>query len=903
MSQQQSIKLSIKGLFTTPSELSAAPEGAMEKAQNVDSDSEGIMKPRRGLDDYGAAFGSGTDRARKIFTFGSAVLVHYGSSMAWSQGPSYPFTAYAGTFSEPGQRITAAESNKNFYFTTAAGVKKIDTLALEPKEVGVPKAIHFDLSASGTSGFLPASNSVNYRVVWGYRDQNGNLILGAPSQVQAFTAGGTACNVSITIYIPSGISASHFVQVYRSAKVGAGITPSLELALVYERAVTSAEILAGSMTGITDIADDAIRGASLYTSPSFGGSVVANDQPPLCKVIGKFKSYMMYCNTVSKYRLQFSLLGTGSTAASLQAGDKIRIGTREYTGAATEAAMQFKVVGGTGGAATTGFPSEDIRQTSLSLCKAINSDSSSPCYAFYLSDSLTTPGLILLEERGIGSASGFALWVSRSGAFSPSSLGLTQSVTLTTGTNLVTVSGSTVPAPGDTVDFSAVTAGGVATDTTYYVINSTASSYQISLTKGGSPVVISSSGTGTARLPVSAKNELALNRVYYSKSDQPESVPLLNYRDIGAADKAILIAKQLRESFIVLKEDGCYRISGEAPFNVDLIDSTQQLIGPETAVVLNNAIYALTTQGVIVITDGGAQVIDLPIENDILRLFGSAIDTIRSVGFAIPYETSRKYILYLPLTSADTYARQAIVYNTFTRVWTNYVLDKTCGILYPPSDKLIMGSAIKNGLDLERKKFDFSDYVDFWKTETLTDQDGAVLTVTGSDSIEIGDLMYQSDTVYSFVTAVDGIGTVTTLDPVVFTLGPIKVYKAIKTRIKWIVEVGPSPAISKQFSELALFYRRYFPGTAYAKFSSDVAPGVVSVPIAGDSQSGGWGLFGWGDAPWGGDNSRKPVRVAVPREHQRCSQLSIEIEHSYAFADWEIQGTAFLYTAGSHVIG
>jgi hypothetical protein len=663
------------------------------------------------------------------------------------------------------------------------------------------------------------------------------------------------------------------------------------------------------MTGVIDRADDVLRGAFLYTAPSLGGVVVANDQPPLAKVVAKFKSYGMYCNTTSKYRQKITLLGTGSSSSSLQSGDTLRIGTRVYTAgnseAVTGAGGNYYCVGGAGGIATTTFPSEDIKRTALSLCKIINQDPSATFYGFYISDSSTTPGDILIEERSIGSTVGFGVWSSRSGCFSPSSLSTTQAVTITSSGNLIIPTTTTVPTVGNSIIFTSLTGGaGLATNTVYYVVNATTTTYQLSATKGGSVITITTNGSGTAAIFVEAKNEQSLNRIYYSKSEQFEAVPLLNYRDVGAADKKILMAMQLRESFIVLKEDGCYRLSQEAPFQIDLIDSTQQLIGPDTAVVLNNSIFALTTQGIITIGDGGAQVIDLPIESNILSLIGSSIDTIRSIAFAVAYETDRKYILFLPKVSTDTYPTQAIVYNTFTKAWTTWAMSKTYGVVDPRQDKILFGNALLNKLDIERKAFDYSDYVDYFGTHTMISQNGTSIQISNADTLTIGDLIYKDATTYTFVMAVNATaGLVTILDPVDLGLTTVRVYKSVITSVKWSVQFAGNPSILKHYSEVSIFFKKFFPGTAYVNFESDIAPGITTVTVNGESQSAGWGFFEWGDSAFGNINSRRPIRIAVPRQQQRCSQIMFEFTHAFAYSDWEILGASLLYNTGSHRIG
>ncbi len=824
---QPTIQLAFKGLYTSVNDLTAAP-GALEIADNIVIENENLAQPRRGFDDYGATIGSTPDRADAIWFYQGYTFVNYGSKVAYSQGAGNAFSEYTGTYAAPTDfKITYAESNKNLYFTTAAGVYKIDSIVLEPKAVGTPKAIHSTQSATGATGYLANNFGVNYKFCWGYKDANGNSILGAPSELVTFknTAGGSR-NVISRIYIPTGISTTHFVQIYRSyvQDMSGAALPSTELYQSGELNPTAGNITAGYLD-FTDLTPDALLGQALYTNSSLGGSVLANNQPPLAKCIAEFKKYLVYGNTISKHRYFLRLLGTGSASSSLQGGDTIVIGGRTYTGgAATNTATRvFAVYGGTSGAATTGSASEDVRRTTLDLIRCINEDSAQTVYGFYLNDtSSASQGEVLLEERAIG-GSAFTITVSRTGCWSPSELGA---------------------------------------------------------------------------VAVSSKNEASLNRIYYSKLQQPEAVPLLNYIDVGATDRQILALIALRESLIILKEDGIYRLS--ANLSVDLIDGTQQLIGQRTAVALNNAVFALTTQGVVNITDSGAQVIDLPISNNIRQLFGSALDAIKSNAFAVAYETSRMYLLFLPSSAGETYCSQAFVFNTFTQTWVRWTLNKSAGALDPSTDKLVLGSATRNGLDIERKQYSYSDHVDYASTQTLTAQVGNVLSIGGADTISVGDMIYESDSVFSFVEATDSaLGTVTVLDEVTFSLGSVTVYSAIPTKIKWLPITANAPYALKHFSEAALYFQSLFPSNARAVFTSDKSQGEKSVTLTGDSASGGWGLFAWGDAPWGSVPSKKPIRLLIPREHQRCSQLSLTFEHSYAYGLWELSGVSLLFNPGS----
>src|SRR5574343_212122 len=412
----QSMVLKTKGLFTSPNEHSAVPEGGLLTANNVVLNQDDALPICRGFNFYSYDFGSLTDRASKLFFFNGNLIVHYGTTLTYSTGGAW--SNYSGSYSAPtGYKIRNAEVNKNLYLTTSTGVLKIDSISQTPETCGVPKAINFTAATTGASGFLPDTYYCNYRVLWGIKDANSNFIYGACSQLVSVnnTAGaGASRYVSLTNYIPSGITTSHFFQVYRSA--ASSTSPaSEELSLVYEDNPVAGDITNGYVAAFTDIVTDDLRGAACYVSPSQGGIVSNNDQPPMAKAIAVFKNSMFFGNTTSKHRYFLNLLGTGASVG-LQVNDTVVINSVTYTAKATEtaASREFKVF-------TGGSPASDIRDTCLSLVKVVNLDATATVYAFYLSGPNDVPGKILIEERGIG-GSAFSVAASRVTCFSPSSI-------------------------------------------------------------------------------------------------------------------------------------------------------------------------------------------------------------------------------------------------------------------------------------------------------------------------------------------------------------------------------------------------------------------------------------------------------------------------------------------------
>jgi hypothetical protein len=202
------------------------------------------------------------------------------------------------------------------------------------------------------------------------------------------------------------------------------------------------------------------------------------------------------------------------------------------------------------------------------------------------------------------------------------------------------------------------------------------------------------------------------NRIYFSKTQQPEAVPLLNFLDVGPEDKAISRILALRESLFILKEDGVYRLTGfTGSFSVDAFDKSTQIIAPDTAVVLNNQIYCLTNQGVASISDTGISIISRPIEN-VIDLITSSNYDFEFTSFGVSYETDRAYLLSIVSNTSDTVATQILRYNTFTQGWTRWEISKTCGHVLKYDDKLYFGPADENFVERERKSFKRTDYAD-----------------------------------------------------------------------------------------------------------------------------------------------------------------------------------------------
>lgn len=316
MSQNQKLDLQIRGLYTSPNNLSGVPQGALQRADNIVINSKNVADSRRGQTQYGSPLTVGSGQVNKLFNYASSLITSYDNKLAYDSG-SGVWVDYSGTYEDPAAnyKMRSLEALRNFYFTTSEGIKKLDALTSTPRRSGVVKALGGTGSTTGGSGFLLENSAVAYRLVWGYRDLNNNLLLGSPSQrvvVINPSGSGSTKDVSLTFSIPDSITTEYFYQIYRSQGTATdGDTPSDELQLVIEGNPTAGEISAKTFT-VTDSTPYSLMRTTLYTSPSLEGIANANDEPPFALDMDIFKGSAFYANITQKQRLFLALISVES---------------------------------------------------------------------------------------------------------------------------------------------------------------------------------------------------------------------------------------------------------------------------------------------------------------------------------------------------------------------------------------------------------------------------------------------------------------------------------------------------------------------------------------------------------------------------------------------------------------
>lgn len=586
------------------------------------------------------------------------------------------------------------------------------------------------------------------------------------------------------------------------------LDPGDEMNLVFEEFVTSAELTAGTVT-TTDITPDDFRqnGTTLYTNPVSGDGILqANEPPPFAQDIEEYKGFTFYANTSTRQQLSIDQLSIANFVSGVT---KIFVndGTteREYTyiGANESYTLDFT---GTTIANCLGNYIAFASASDEYLIKLWFNDSGAPVAEPTLSGSISIEvdlNGVTDTPNDIADAASLAL-LSNSNLFNISTTGSPITVACANNGVVTTVPSDTIGGSfsitadglGDGEDLAAgeiflprIPAVGENGPSTAQQLDQSARSLISVLNEDSAGLVNAFYLSGFNDVPgkiqleqrdltgpqfyiytnaasaseqfnptlgvdavneteVTSTNEVRPNRIYYSKFQQPEAVPIVNFIDVGPRDQAIERIIALRDSLFIFKEDGIYRLSGDlAPFSIAPFDFSLTLQAPDTAVVLNNEVHAFTTQGVAKITDTGVSIISRDIENLLLDITREDF-AFNTASFGVSYETDRSYLLFTVTSSTDTTATQCLRYNSFTNSWVKWSLNKTCGLVNPRNDRLYFGAADINIIEQERKTKTRNDFADreFTLSINAAGVDSTNLTLSSITNVEVGDAIIQDQT-------------------------------------------------------------------------------------------------------------------------------------------------------------
>ena len=805
------ITLSPAGLFTNFNELSQVSPGSLLQANNIVIDEKGVIKPRRGIKYYSSFFDDTTARARQLLEYKGRIIRHVKDKLAFDDGNGV-FTNFTGSYNDAASnvRVKAVEYKGNFYITSDSGVKKIS--AKKASDMSASSITSAGANASSglitqlvktVGGILAANTHTAYKVTWGYKDANNLLLEGVPSyQVEAKNATSLGdFSVDCTIFIPNGTTTNHFFRLYRCETKSTSEDLSNEFQLVFQGSPSSSEISAGYLVYNDNLSEDfRLEGTPLYTNPYSGeGADASNFYPPFATDIALYQNHLFYANTRLKH----------TKVLTLQSISKFVSGTTNFIISNSNTSRTYTFRGQQEVSTITCQPYSYFQNGDYFL---VNSARNYRRYFFYIRNttSVTIPSnsetagrigieINISDLNAVGNqnaiATRFASVINSLDDFAASAVNNIVTITNIENGESDAVADSSIAPTG--LSFNTVTQGlgedfvnrfaliqntnlstslealDITARSLVDTINNDPSKIVTALYLGSGQIGLTSTSfeditfytdsTHTAvktswfpNLSSTANgsdSQTAINGLYFSKQDQPESVPLTNFVLVGSSDEPILRIVPLRESIFIFKTDGLYRLSGydKNSFSVNLFDSTAILKAPDSAAVLRNQIYFFGTQGVSRVSEGGSEKISNPIDDKLLP-FITTCPNLDKLTFAVSYETDQSYLLWTAIKENDTVAQVGYRYNLYTDTWVEWKTAKSCAVLNSNENKLYFGSGTVSTLEVERKQFNRFDYCDREIDLSLATSSifGNVIKPAGASNVDAGDVIVQTQGVTIF---------------------------------------------------------------------------------------------------------------------------------------------------------
>lgn len=989
---------SFQGLFLQRNSFDL-PDGYMETAENAIVSRDNILSKRRGLYEF---FNPNTGTLNKIFSYQDKLLSAYTNKVAYytetgtapnKVGSETVLTGETVAITAPRVARTI-QGNNNLYFTTDNGPLKLTSYNSRVSFSGAPPGL--DCSANFISGsqstFLGAGNIVGYRIVFGYTDANGNLILGAPSDIATISntlvenvtgarsgagpytitvtstahglstgqylnftlhtgsafhsdaagvyqitvidantfsysvannpgsGSGTldysyAMPVSVEFSIPTAITTAlpWFYQIYRSSQQASDVGIFSDFKLLNQFDLSSAQISA-KVAFFTDDYEDVLLGAELYTNEnSREGELQANFQAPLCEDVTFFKGYAIYGNCTTKQILSLAVVDP----TALSGGDFVELKIDTTTS---------RYVARSGAANQT---LEGTCSSSSGLLITYTSHGFSNGDTVYISS--VTGGTLAAGTYYVVSAAANTFKISASSGGSAVAYNGETSLIfqgVTNGTYPIFYLSQSSDAAVRLRDTAQGLVKAINRNTSGLIYSQYTSGLndipgKIRLqAKGYGPAIYaraSSSGAGQAFSPilpasfagsgqVYSTNDYNPNALFISKFSEPEAVPLVNFFLVGSKNKVIKRIHALRDSIIILKEDGVWRLTGDNinNFTATLLDGTVFIAAPSSSDVLNNQVVFLSNQGICLVTESSVQIISRTIEDVIQPILGQP--GLASVTAGFSYETDRLYIMTTSKPNNQA-ASVVYVYNFLTNGWSTWDTIFSQGVI-GPMDKLYLID-LDNNIKKERKEQTKLDYTGQNYGVTISgvaaDKLSCILTMTAGGIPELGDVVVKSNIINRI-----------TSKPVYISGNDYRVFFSQKSNLedsdsailykKIITTVKLAPFHAglvgkmKHFSEMQIHLREASISRLNITFAGDTYGSSQEVDWVAIPDYLGWGNFPWGFEPWGesevidltqGTRPAPRVRTYVPILQARNTFLQTQLVHSEAAEPMDIQSLSF----------
>lgn len=957
-----SIKTTLQcaGWATDPNALVAGQAGALRVATNAMIRSPNVVERRPGFsnDDSFTPTTYTAIRSLQEWNNGSTnryIVTHRASSnsytIAYEDGTAITGVGFGSSApqSEIYNQHSFLQMRGNMYIcgTDTEGLEKL-TSGTDTAVQATPGWPVLSGAQSGAAGFttgdatygpLADTYACAWRVVIRRKDANGYITRSAPSNYMRYynNATGSARRLNAIVRLPLNCEANDVIEVYRSKTVSGDVDVADELYYAGEYQLVAADITRTYAQNVTETCTDLNLGAALYTNASQEGILKANSPPPSGLTTAQWGSCAWFGHAIAVPSLVLTLNRTDGAF-----GDTV-----PYFGRHTTGVTSTNIIVGSTTVTVAAGGHLDIY---IGQCLTFDGIAPGAADAVFaagttVTDYNTTTGVITFSPAAIGLlGAGAPLYlhdtirIGSNAGYSNYYAAGTQGTALqlhydSTGITATAQESKEELVVRNLVNKNATRAAasnGSAGHMIYPVPNGNS---------GGTFIVRGDGSLSTITVAVSSVNDFTgatnpiqaitpaqswnsglgtavsngdyYHRVYYSKPDEPEACPETNYLNIGKSTARVLKLVPLRDSLLVFKEDGIWRISGSPPddWRVDLVSEDYRLVHSRMVTVYEDLAYAWTNKGIVTVSAyGDITKIDTPIHDQVesvyLNNYDSLLvptDTVASTMHAVTHERLGLVIFQMPDPSSETadYAggfggsstpytdKKCYCYCPATSAWFSWEVTAngtTASMFHRQSGKLYFARRGKSEVrkeNLGAYQADPSAYYDEAYSVTLSATSGVTTTcAVGSTNYTIkpGDFINQSGQTYRIVSA---SGTTLTMDRAGLVNGAATAQEVAVVTLQWHPQVSADPSVGARWMEMAIHLD-----------AVDTAGGSTAVDIIRTGGSGDADIVDrTSDMAFPLEQYYRPViRAWLPKQLSRSNTLAPLVMFFTRTAYWKING-------------
>lgn len=668
----QQVTATAKGLFLAPNDLGNVPDGALSQADNVVISREGIVSQRRGFNPVS------TTNVATLIPFDGVLVGLDGLTLYHSNAAVTSWTAYSGSYatSAIGQMRGVATSG-NLYLTTDTGIQRLESAAGTILPAGMPPGLGMNLSLSAVAGTAVAkSTQVAYKAVW-CLTSNGRTYVGAPSgrSTIANTSTTTDYDVDAVVAVPPGLPTGAFLRLYRTPGSGGATTdPGEQYQMIWEGSVT---IAGGTIT--------TIAGVGPYTvTTSVAHGLNPGDYVNFTGITAGTGGAFQVQTTPTNVTFTITEnVGTGSglTIPYLVVGVKVTdiipdtlLGAELYTNPNQETEAQRNDEPPISGDVATFRGATFFANTSgrYYMAKATLLSVDTTMTTVWDALDICPGNQVATISFGVAPQSTPERYTLSGGVYAHNvaTTGATPSIVIRDTAQSIVRTFNMIRQPVNTGSTDYVTAHYLSgpVDAPGEILFMSTSEFTFT--------VEAAYRTVQEWLPstVLATRDTFGNALFWSKQDQPDAVPSLNYQRVGSEEYPIKRIVATRDALFIFKDDGIWRLTGSGGvWDIQPLDPTVQCPAPNTLVPFENAVYGLFEAGVARVTESGVEIISGPIQSA-LEFFLTPVvrPTISSYAYGVAYDSDHKYFLWLTAGGDPGAATQAYVFDSWTGAWTRW---------------------------------------------------------------------------------------------------------------------------------------------------------------------------------------------------------------------------------------